>query len=63
MMMNPYRAILSPCIGVCVVDAAGRCEGCLRTLDEIASWSLMGDDDRLRIMDALPEREAGRGDA
>lgn len=62
-MMNPYRAILSPCIGVCTVDDDGGCEGCLRTLDEIASWSRMGDAERLRIMEALPERDAGRGDA
>ena len=30
----------SPCISVCRMDAAsGLCEGCLRTLDEIAAWS------------------------
>ena len=30
----------SPCISVCRMDAAtGWCEGCFRTLDEIAAWS------------------------
>ena len=30
----------SPCTNVCRIDAAsGWCEGCLRTLDEIAAWS------------------------
>jgi predicted Fe-S protein YdhL (DUF1289 family) len=33
------RLVESPCIGVCVIDeASGLCEGCLRTLDEIAIW-------------------------
>jgi predicted Fe-S protein YdhL (DUF1289 family) len=33
------RRVESPCVGVCVVDgASGLCEGCLRTLEEIALW-------------------------
>lgn len=53
-----YRAVLSPCTGVCTIDTRGLCGGCHRTLDEIARWSVMGDDERLRLMEAvLPERE------
>ena len=34
----------SPCISVCRMDAdSGSCEGCLRTLDEIAGWSRIDD--------------------
>ena len=34
----------SPCISVCRMDdATGWCEGCLRTLDEIAAWSVLDD--------------------
>ncbi|MGI4779219.1 MAG: DUF1289 domain-containing protein [Janthinobacterium lividum] len=34
----------SPCMAVCRIDAArGLCEGCLRTLDEIAAWSRLDD--------------------
>ncbi len=56
-----FRAVLSPCIGICTLDADGLCEGCHRTLAEIAQWSQMGDDERLRWMDTvLPAREAGR---
>jgi len=34
----------SPCVSVCRMDAAsGLCEGCFRTLDEIAAWSRMDD--------------------
>ena len=35
--------IPSPCISVCRIDAGGLCEGCLRTLDEIAAWSRLDD--------------------
>jgi predicted Fe-S protein YdhL (DUF1289 family) len=31
----------SPCIKVCVLDAAARCTGCGRTIDEIARWAQM----------------------
>lgn len=59
--MTAFRAVLSPCIGVCSLDAAGLCEGCHRTTAEIARWSQMGDDERLKIMETvLPLREAAR---
>lgn len=60
--MSSSRAILSPCIGVCALDAQGLCEGCHRTGAEIARWVHMGDDERLHLMDVvLPQREAARG--
>lgn len=35
----------SPCINICRMDAkTGFCEGCLRTIDEIARWSSAGED-------------------
>lgn len=55
------RAVLSPCIGICSLDASGLCEGCHRSVAEIARWSQMGDDERLQIMETvLPAREALR---
>ena len=40
----------SPCINVCRMDAAtGLCEGCLRTLDEIALWSVLDDEDKRAV--------------
>jgi predicted Fe-S protein YdhL (DUF1289 family) len=59
--MMSWKAVLSPCIGVCSLDDRGLCEGCLRTADEIAAWPTLGDDERLRLMDELPRREALRG--
>ena len=35
----------SPCISVCKMNpVTGWCEGCQRTIDEIAGWSRMSDD-------------------
>ena len=37
---GPGDEIPSPCNSVCRMDpVTGWCEGCLRTLDEIAAWS------------------------
>ena len=48
----------SPCVSVCRMDAAsGWCEGCLRTLDEIAAWGLM-DNRGKRAVWALIEQRA-----
>ncbi len=56
---KPYRAVLTPCIGVCTLDPRGLCDGCLRTTDEICDWIDMSDERRLHIMNVvLPEREA-----
>jgi predicted Fe-S protein YdhL (DUF1289 family) len=60
-MSIPSRAILSPCTGVCRLAVDGLCEGCHRTGNEIAMWSQLSDEQRLRFMDeVLPEREARR---
>lgn len=50
-------AVPSPCINVCRMDrASGWCEGCLRTIDEIAGWSTMADDAKRAVVAALPAR-------
>jgi predicted Fe-S protein YdhL (DUF1289 family) len=47
----------SPCISVCRIDAAsGLCAGCLRTLDEIASWSVLDDETKREVIEALARR-------
>lgn len=54
---NASAAVPSPCISVCRIDAAsGWCEGCLRTIDEIARWSLLDDDEKRQVLFALPQR-------
>jgi predicted Fe-S protein YdhL (DUF1289 family) len=53
--------VASPCNRVCRLDdATGCCVGCGRTLDEIARWAAMGDDERRRVCERLPARLARR---
>ena len=49
--------IESPCINICEMDeASGWCRGCLRTLDEIAFWSVLDDDDKRAVKTELDQR-------
>ena len=47
----------SPCRSICKMDAAsGYCEGCLRTIQEIAGWSQADDEARRDVWSQLPAR-------
>ena len=51
------QEVASPCIDVCRMDAAsGYCEGCRRTLDEIASWSTYSAAEKRDVLARLPAR-------
>ncbi len=54
----------TPCVDVCVIDPSTKlCEGCGRSLDEIAAWAAFTPAERRRIMAELPVRKltaAGR---
>ncbi|EAQ05306.1 DUF1289 domain-containing protein [Yoonia vestfoldensis] len=48
----------SPCIKICVIQPATRlCTGCLRTIDEISTWSRMTQEARAAVMADLPARK------
>ena len=50
----------SPCISVCRIDQRrGLCEGCLRTLDEIAGWGRYSDQEKRAVLARLAVRRAG----
>jgi uncharacterized protein len=54
----------SPCTSVCVIHPrSGLCAGCLRTLDEIAEWSLLDDDAKREVWMALAKRQSAAVDA
>lgn len=55
--------LTTPCIAVCVLDSrTGLCEGCGRTLDEIARWGGMAEAERREIMQRLGDRARTAGD-
>lgn len=48
----------SPCISMCeIVKDTGLCRGCMRTLDEIVSWSKASDSDKRAVWAAIRKRE------
>ena len=62
-LSSPFASPVTPCIGVCTIDPDTEvCQGCLRTLEEIAGWGEMTQRERLAIMRELPGRADG-GDA
>lgn len=50
-------SVQSPCINVCRMDdTSGLCVGCLRTMDEVAFWSVLDDDDRRAVWALIEQR-------
>jgi uncharacterized protein len=55
-----HSRVPSPCVSVCRMDpGSGYCEGCWRTIDEIAAWSRLDDADKRTILKRLDERMFG----
>jgi predicted Fe-S protein YdhL (DUF1289 family) len=49
--------IKSPCINICEIDPATRlCQGCFRSLDEIAAWADASDATKHLILAAVAQR-------
>ena len=61
-MFEIVPIIPSPCVNICRIDrASGWCEGCGRTLAEIARWGEADAEDRDAVMAELPARMARLG--
>jgi predicted Fe-S protein YdhL (DUF1289 family) len=53
--------IESPCINICEIDPATRlCEGCHRSLEEIAAWADASDATKRLILAAVAQRRGKR---
>jgi len=49
----------SPCTGICRIDpATGWCEGCRRTLEEIADWPMLNGHEKREVLIRLPARQS-----
>lgn len=54
----------SPCVSVCHVGEASRvCDGCLRTLDEIAAWSSLDEGAKRVVWWRLVQRASAAMDS
>ena len=51
--------VASPCVSICNInDDSGLCEGCFRTLDEIAVWSQMDNVAKREVWSRITQRAA-----
>jgi predicted Fe-S protein YdhL (DUF1289 family) len=62
MQVEGKDEVASPCTNVCRMDAgSGFCEGCFRTIDEIASWSGYTRAEKLAVLARLEARRRAAG--
>jgi predicted Fe-S protein YdhL (DUF1289 family) len=55
--VEAQSGVASPCINVCKMNPeSALCEGCYRTLDEIASWAAFSDEQKRAVLAKLPSR-------
>ncbi len=56
-MNDGAAGVPSPCINICRMEAtSGLCEGCRRTIDEIATWSSLDDDGKRAVWRRIAAR-------
>jgi predicted Fe-S protein YdhL (DUF1289 family) len=55
--MNDYKAIKSPCVGICKYNKNNYCVGCKRHSDEITGWTNYSDELIKAIMKDLNDRD------
>jgi hypothetical protein len=59
---RPERAPISPCVGICLMDPATRlCRGCLRRVEEIATWYEASIAEKHEILARIAERKEEAG--
>ena len=53
----------SPCVSICELDERqGRCQGCFRSLQEIAVWGQLDDDDKREVWRRIEARQLASAD-
>ena len=57
-LVKQDEEVASPCANICRMDAkSGYCEGCRRTLEEIASWSTYSPAEKRTVLALLAARK------
>jgi uncharacterized protein len=55
------RTLISPCVGICMLDEDGLlCRGCLRSMAEIAGWMRFTDEEKIAVLESCEGRRAER---
>jgi|TARA_R110000850_G_scaffold160610_1_gene284984 predicted Fe-S protein YdhL (DUF1289 family) len=57
-MITEVRTVDSPCVGICNIDfdATDICQGCGRSINEIANWSVYTDEDKIVVNEQATKR-------
>jgi predicted Fe-S protein YdhL (DUF1289 family) len=50
MNMEKVAEVKSPCISVCALNDDGVCIGCWRSVDEIAGWSDLSNEEKRAVL-------------
>jgi len=59
---QPVAVVASPCVLVCLYDRElDACRGCLRTLDEIAHWSIYTSEEQRAVLARIAAARAAAG--
>ena len=57
----PEPVVPSPCISICrMVAETALCEGCFRTIPEIAGWRRMSDEEKRAVWMLVEQRSEGK---
>lgn len=55
---RPADSVASPCINVCTIDEeSGLCLGCARSLQEVARWRRLSEEQKRAVVNQLTERK------
>ncbi|ABC29025.1 predicted Fe-S protein [Hahella chejuensis KCTC 2396] len=55
--MDGERIVRSPCVSICALDDDDICIGCHRSVEEIAAWSRMSNEQRMDVLKKVADRE------
>ncbi|MFT3930305.1 MAG: DUF1289 domain-containing protein [Spongiibacteraceae bacterium] len=56
--MRVNAGVQSPCVSICRLDERKLCVGCWRTLEEIAGWSKMNDQQKQSVLNSCAQRQS-----
>ena len=53
--------VKSPCVAVCKIDyESGYCIGCKRTIEEIANWSILNNQQKKKILAKVKSKNTSK---
>jgi len=55
-MAAEQEIVLSPCVGICLLDENDLCIGCFRSGREISDWGDMNNEQKKEVLRACHER-------